>query len=32
MQLVQKLQDAGQKAAAFPNRLLQSFRKFFGGR
>lgn len=32
MQLVQKLQDAGQKAAALPNRLLQSFRKFFGGR
>ena len=32
MQLVQKLQDARQKAAAFPNRLLQSFRKFFGRR
>ena len=31
MQLVQKLQDTGQKAAALPNRLFQSFRKFFGG-
>jgi len=31
MQLVQKLQDAGQKAAALPNKFLQSFRKFFGG-
>jgi penicillin-binding protein 1A len=31
-QLVQKLQEAGQRAATFPNRLLQSFRKFFGGR
>ncbi len=30
-QLVQKLQDAGQKAATFPNKLLQSFRRFFGG-
>jgi penicillin-binding protein 1A len=31
MQLVQKLQDAGKKAAAIPNKFLQSFRKFFGG-
>ena len=31
MQLVQKLQETGQKAAALPNRLIQSFRKFFGG-
>ncbi len=31
-QLVQKLQDAGQKAATLPNKLLQSFRRFFGGR
>jgi penicillin-binding protein 1A len=30
-QLVQKLQDAGQKAATFPNKLLQSFRRFLGG-
>ena len=32
MQLVQKLQETGQKAAALPNRLMQSFRKFFGRR
>ncbi len=31
VQLAQKVQDAGQKAAALPNRLFQSFRKFFGG-
>jgi len=31
MQLAQKMQDVGQKAAALPNRLLQSFKKFFGG-
>jgi penicillin-binding protein 1A len=31
-QLVQKLQDAGQKAATLPNKLFHSFRKFFGGR
>ncbi len=31
MQLVQKLQETGQKAAALPNKIFQSFRKFFGG-
>ncbi|HEV2095051.1 MAG TPA: PBP1A family penicillin-binding protein [Chthoniobacterales bacterium] len=31
-QLVQKLEDIGQRAATFPNRIIQSFRKFFGGR
>ena len=31
-QFAQKLQEAGQKAAAAPNRLFQSFRKFFGGK
>ena len=31
IQLAQKLQDAGQKAAALPSKLFQSFRKFFGG-
>ena len=31
MQFAQKLQETGQKAAALPNRLFQSFRKFFGG-
>jgi penicillin-binding protein 1A len=30
MQLAQTLQKAGQKAAQFPNKILQSFRKFFG--
>jgi penicillin-binding protein 1A len=27
-----RMQDFGQKAATFPNRLFQSFRKFFGGK
>jgi penicillin-binding protein 1A len=27
-----KLQDLGQKASSIPNRLFQSFRKFFGGK
>ena len=27
-----KLQDAGQKAASFPGKFFQSFRKFFGGK
>jgi penicillin-binding protein 1A len=27
-----KMQDFGQKASAFPNRLFQSFKKFFGGK
>ncbi|MEY2483417.1 MAG: penicillin-binding protein [Verrucomicrobiota bacterium] len=31
-QFVQKLQDLEQKAGALPNRLFQSFRKFFGGK
>jgi penicillin-binding protein 1A len=31
-QFAQKLQDAGQKAATLPNKLFQSFRKFFGGK
>ncbi len=30
-QLVQKLQQAGRKAAEAPNKLMQSFRRFFGG-
>jgi len=28
----QRLENAGQKAIAVPNRVFQSFRKFFGGR
>jgi penicillin-binding protein 1A len=32
MQFAQKLQDFGQKATAVPNKLFQSFRKFFGGK
>ena len=28
----QRLDDFGQRAGAVPNRLIQSFRKFFGGR
>jgi penicillin-binding protein 1A len=28
----QKLDDMGRKAATFPNKLFQSFRKFFGGK
>jgi penicillin-binding protein 1A len=31
-EFAQKLQDLGQKAGAVPNRLFQSFRKFFGGK
>ena len=31
-QFAQKLQDLGQKAGTFPNRIFQSFRKFFGGK
>jgi penicillin-binding protein 1A len=32
MQFAQKFQDFGQKAANFPNKIFQSFRKFFGGK
>jgi len=32
MQFAQRFQDFGQKAAGFPNKLFQSFRKFFGGK
>jgi len=32
MQFAQRFQDFGQKAANFPNKLFQSFRKFFGGK
>ena len=31
-QFAQKMQDLEQKAARLPNRLFQSFRKFFGGK
>jgi penicillin-binding protein 1A len=31
-QFAQKIQDLGQKATTLPNRLFQSFRKFFGGK
>jgi len=31
-QFAQKMQDLEQKAATLPNRLFQSFRKFFGGK
>ena len=31
-QFAQKMQDIGQKATTLPNRLFQSFRKFFGGK
>jgi penicillin-binding protein 1A len=31
-EFAQKLQDLGQKATTLPNRLFQSFRKFFGGK
>jgi penicillin-binding protein 1A len=31
-QFAQKLQELEQKAGALPNRLFQSFRKFFGGK
>jgi penicillin-binding protein 1A len=30
--LANKVQDIGQKAATLPNKLFQSFRKFFGGK
>jgi penicillin-binding protein 1A len=32
MQFAQKAEDLGQKAATLPNKLFQSFRKFFGGK
>jgi penicillin-binding protein 1A len=32
MQFAQKLDDLGRKAATLPNKLFQSFRKFFGGK
>jgi penicillin-binding protein 1A len=32
MQFAQKVEDLGQKAATLPNKLFQSFRKFFGGK
>ena len=31
-QFAQKLQDLGQKAGTLPGRIIQSFRKFFGGK
>jgi penicillin-binding protein 1A len=31
-QFAQKIQDLGQKATTLPGRLIQSFRKFFGGK
>src|ERR1700681_7484 len=31
-QFAEKLQDLGQKAGTIPNRIFQSFRKFFGGK
>jgi penicillin-binding protein 1A len=31
-EFAQKLQDMGQKATTLPNRLFNSFRKFFGGK
>ena len=31
-QFAQKLQDLGQKAGTLPSRIIQSFRKFFGGK
>src|SRR3984893_18555900 len=30
--LAGRMQDFGQKASAFPNKLFQSFKKFFGGK
>lgn len=30
-QFAQRLEEAGQKAGAVPNRLIKSFRRFFGG-
>jgi penicillin-binding protein 1A len=32
MQYAQRFQDIGQKAATFPGKLFNSFRKFFGGK
>ena len=32
MQFAQKFQDLGEKAATFPNKVFQSFKKFFGGK
>src|SRR6266571_1940141 len=32
MQFAQKLNDFGKKAADFPNKFFQSFKKFFGGK
>lgn len=31
-QFAQKLENLGQKAGTLPNRIMQSFRKFFGGK
>lgn len=31
-EFAQKMQDLGQKATTLPNRIFQSFRKFFGGK
>jgi len=32
MQFAEKFDDLGRKAAAFPNKLFQTFKKFFGGK
>jgi penicillin-binding protein 1A len=32
MQFAQKFDDFGRKAGAFPNKLFQAFKKFFGGK
>jgi penicillin-binding protein 1A len=32
LQFTQKFDDFGQRAASFPNKLFQTFRKFFGGK
>ncbi|HEV2995063.1 MAG TPA: PBP1A family penicillin-binding protein [Chthoniobacterales bacterium] len=32
LQFAQKFDDFGRKAAGFPNKLFQSFKKFFGGK
>jgi penicillin-binding protein 1A len=32
LQFAQKFDDFGQRAASFPNKLFQTFRKFFGGK
>lgn len=31
-EFAERLQDVGRKAGTFPNRVLQSFRRFFGGK